>query len=145
MGEKHVGMSTDQQQHELYEHARKRVVQKKRLYIHFVLFLVGSLFLFFLNKVLNIGEDFLLDWYKWAIILWVLLFILHAVNVFFFSKFMNVEWERKQTERLILKQELRIAKLEKEFEKEEKLKAESAQFAQELENKKKPEDNQGIL
>ena len=138
-------MSTDNLQHELYEHARKRVVQKKRLYIHFVLFLVGGLFFFFLNKVLNIGQEFLEDWYKWAIILWMVFFLLHAINVFFFSKFMNVDWERKQTERLILKQELRIAKLEKEMDREAKLKAESEQFAAELKKKENPQDNQGIL
>lgn len=145
MGKKYVGMSTDNQQHELYEHARKRVVQKKRLYIHFVLLLVGSLILFFLNKVLNIGQEFLEDWYKWAIILWSLIFVLHAVNVFLFSKFMNVDWERKQTDRLIIKQELRIEKLEKEFALEEKLKAESEQYAAELKKKEKPQDDQGIL
>lgn len=138
-------MSTDSHQHELYEHARKRVAQKKRLYIHFVLFLVGSLFIYFLNAVLKIGEEFLVDWYKWAIILWSLFVILHAVNVFFFSKFMNVDWERKQTERLILKQQMKISKIEKSLDKEEKLKAESEQFAAELKKKENPQDNQGIL
>lgn len=31
-------------QHELYEYARRRMKQKKRLYFHFILFFVGSIF-----------------------------------------------------------------------------------------------------
>ena len=37
-------------QQELYEYARKRVKQKKRVYFHFILFFVGSVFLFVVNK-----------------------------------------------------------------------------------------------
>ena len=37
-------MEIDKEQHEKYEYARKRIKQKKRLYYHFILFLVGSLF-----------------------------------------------------------------------------------------------------
>ena len=42
------------EQHELYENARKRINQKKRLYQHFVVFLIGSVFLIILNKFLNV-------------------------------------------------------------------------------------------
>ena len=34
------------EQHELYEYARKRIKQKKRVYFHFVLLFLASLFLF---------------------------------------------------------------------------------------------------
>ncbi|MFT5791542.1 MAG: hypothetical protein ACI9LI_000878, partial [Saprospiraceae bacterium] len=48
-----------QEQHELYENARKRTKQKKRLYLHFVVFVVGSVFLFIMDRVLGIGEGYL--------------------------------------------------------------------------------------
>jgi len=48
---------------------------------------------------------------------------------------MNKDWERKQTEKLVLKQELKIAKLEKEIAQEAKLKAESEQYATEVKKK----------
>ena len=85
-----------------------------------------------LEKAFKVGETVFENWFVWAILLWFFLWILHFVNVFFTSKFMGKEWERKQTDKLVLKQELRIAKLEKELAYEEKLKAESKQYAQEL-------------
>ncbi len=64
------------EQHELLEHAQKRIVQKKRLYRHFVLFLIGAVFLVFLNKILEYGEAY--DWYLWGILLWLFLLVVHA-------------------------------------------------------------------
>ena len=81
------------EQHELYENARNRIKQKKRLYFHFVVFLIGSVFLIIINKVLNVGEQY--DWFVWAILIWFFLWILHFVNVFFTHPFMGKEWERK--------------------------------------------------
>ena len=121
------------EQHELYENARNRIKQKKRLYYHFIVFLVGSVFLIVLNKFLNIWEQF--DWFVWAILIWFFLFILHVINVYVTNKFMNKEWERKQTEKLVLKQELKIAKLEKAIAHEAKIKAESQQYATEVKKK----------
>ena len=127
------------EQHELYENARNRIKQKKRLYYHFIVFLVGSVFLIVLNKFLNIWEQF--NWFVWAILIWFFLFILHVINVYVTNKFMNKDWERKQTEKLVLKQELKIAKLEKEIAYEAKLKAESEQYATELKKKENPPSN----
>ena len=110
------------EQHELYENARYRIKQKKRLYYHFILFLVGSVFLIALNKIFNVGESIMQDWFVWAILGWFFLFVLHAVNVFITKRFMNRDWERKQIEKLIEKQEIRIAELQKHLEKEAELK-----------------------
>jgi len=121
------------EQFELYENARKRVNQKKRLYYHFILFLIGAVFLIIINKLLHIGEQY--DWFVWAIIIWLFLFILHFINVFITHKFMGKEWLRKQTEKLVLQQEVKIAQLEKEIAKESKLKAESEQYTAELKKK----------
>nr|MDJ0645875.1 2TM domain-containing protein [Flavobacteriaceae bacterium] len=64
------------EQHEVYENARKRIQQKKRLYYHFVLFLVGSVFIIVLNLFFNVGEQFG-EWFKYVIAVWFFLWILH--------------------------------------------------------------------
>ena len=124
-------------QHEIYENARKRVREKKRLYFHFIVFLIGSVFLIVIEKIFKISESVFENWFLWAIVLWSFLWILHFVNVFFTNKFMGKDWERKQTDKLVLKQELKIAKLEKNLAYEEKLKAESKQYSKELKEKDK--------
>lgn len=131
------------EQFELYENAKSRIKQKKRLYYHFIVFLIGSVFLIILNKFLNIGEEH--DWFVWAILAWLFLFIFHFINVFVTQKFMGKEWVDTQTEKLVLKQEQKIAKIEKEIEKETTLKIESIKYAAELnekENISKTENNQ---
>jgi hypothetical protein len=104
------------EQHEQLEYAQKRVAQKKKLYRHFLLFLVGSLFFIILNKALNYGGEY--DWYLWGILLWFFLLILHALNVFLLNPFMGQEWERSQRERLVAQQQERIAALQKEIDRE---------------------------
>ncbi len=104
------------EQHEQLEYAQKRILQKKRLYQHFVIFLVGALFLVILNKVLKYGEAY--DWYLWGILLWMFLLVIHTVNVFILHPFMGQEWERSQRERLVKKQRQRISELQKEMERD---------------------------
>lgn len=128
-------------QFELYENARKRLKQKKRLYNHFILFLVCSVFFIIINKVLNVGEPY--DWFVWAIIGWLFLFTLHFINVFFTNSFMDKEWEHKQIEKLVKKQELKIAQLEKQIEHEQNLKIKSQNFNSEnsINNKENAHEN----
>jgi len=121
---------------ELYENAKSRLEQKKRLYFHFILFLTGSVFLIVLNKFLNVGEQY--DWFVWVITVWFFIFILHFINVFITNKFMGKEWQKKQTEKLILKQEEKIAQLEKKIAKEAKLKSESMIYDAEFKKKEIP-------
>ncbi|MDP5231940.1 MAG: 2TM domain-containing protein [Cellulophaga sp.] len=104
----------DLEQHELLEDAQLRIKQKKRLYSHFVIFLVGSVFLILINKILKYGADY--NWFIWAITLWAFLFVIHVINVFVTQKFMGKDWERKQREKLVLKQKKKIATLQKEIE-----------------------------
>lgn len=133
-------MDAIKEQHELYENARKRTIQKKRLYYHFIVFVVGAIFLILLNKILKVGETVVENWFVWAITLWFFFFVLHFINVFFTNRFMGKEWERIQTEKLIQKQELRIAQLEKEMANEAALKAEKAQELYNFEKDKKESD-----
>jgi dihydrofolate reductase len=114
----------DKEQLELIKNAQKRIKQKKRLYIHFVLFLIGCLFLIVANTVLGIGENFTIfgkEWFLYAILLWSFLFIYHVFNVYVTHKFMGKAWEEKQLNKLVAKQNGGIEKLKKELAKEEKL------------------------
>ncbi|MDV7140583.1 2TM domain-containing protein [Maribacter sp. TH_r10] len=104
------------EQHDLMESAQTRIKQKKRLYEHFVIFLVGSVFLVLINKILKFGEAY--DWFIWAITFWAFLFAIHVFNVFITQKFMGKEWERNQREKLVIKQKQRIAEIQKEIETE---------------------------
>ncbi len=98
-------------QHELYEKARKRVKQKKRLYYHFILFLIGSVFLIILNTIFKVGEQFG-EWFKYAVSLWFFIWILHLVNVFITNRFFGKDWERIETEKLIEKHNYKSENLE---------------------------------
>ena len=102
------------EQHDLLEHAQARIKQKKRLYVHFVIFLIGSVFMIFINKILKYWATY--DWFIWAITFWAFLFVIHTVNVFVTQKFMGNAWERSQREKLVKKQKKRIAELQKEIE-----------------------------
>ena len=102
------------EQHELLENAQKRIKQKKRLFSHFVVFLIGSVFLVLINKILKFQEEY--DWFIWAITAWAFLFIIHAFNVFVTHQFMGKAWERSQREKLVAKQKQRIAEIQKEIE-----------------------------
>lgn len=111
----------DPVQKEMYELAHKRVVQKKRLFRHFIIFVVGSVFMIFLNLVLKLGYSIKiggLDWYIIGILIWLFILLIHASNVWIFSKFMGKEWTDRQIARLIKKQEEKIAALQLKVEKD---------------------------
>lgn len=103
-------------QHEQMEYAQRRINQKKRLYYHFVLFLVGSVFLVLLNKVFKYGAEY--NWFKWAILFWAFLFAIHLFNVYVTHHFMGRDWERKQREKLVEKQRARIQEISAEIDQE---------------------------
>lgn len=109
----------DNLQHEQYEYARKRIQQKKNVFLHFLLFVVGSIFLLIINKALNVGEPH--NWYIWAITGWAFLFVLHFVKVFITDSFMNKNWERHQVDKLVSMQQKKIQKLQSELDKENTL------------------------
>lgn len=95
--------------HEQYEYARRKIKQKKRLYFHFVLFVLGSL-------LLIVGHNFfdstvVTKWYLWIIIIWLFLFILHFIKIFITDRFMNKDWEREQIDRMIALQKKKIDQL----------------------------------
>lgn len=120
-GKKKPTPQIDKEQLELIQNAQKRIKQKKRLYIHFVIFLIGSLFLILGNTVLGIGEEFTLfgkEWFLFAVLLWLFFFIYHTFNVFITHKFMGKSWEQNQLDKLVALQQNRIEKLKSELKKE---------------------------
>jgi cell division protein FtsW (lipid II flippase) len=100
--------------HEQYEYARRRLRQKKRLYYHFVLFTLISIFLFTAHRFFDIGID--TNWSTWIIIVWLFLFILHFIKVFITDRFMNKYWERDQIDRLVALQQKKITQLQSKIE-----------------------------
>jgi dihydrofolate reductase len=136
-GKKKTTPSIDQEQLALIKAAEKRIKQKKRLYIHFVFFLIGAVILILANTLLGIGKDFKiagLEWFVIAIALWFFLFIYHFITVFITHKFMGKDWEDQQREILVSKQQERIELLKQEYLNEEKVIAKSQAYNQVIES-----------
>lgn len=135
-GKKKEVPQIDKEQLELIENAQKRIRQKKRLYIHFVIFLIGAVFLFLANTLFGIGDTaklFGVEWFVYVIILWLFLFVYHFVNVFITNKFMGKDWEKQQIDKLVNKQKVKIEALKKQLDIKEESNVESEQ-------KKKPKN-----
>jgi len=140
-GKKKQKTQIDATQLELIENAQKRIKQKKRLYIHFVVFLIGAVFLIVANTVLGIGKEFTLfgkEWFLFAILIWLFFFLYHLFNVFITHKFMGKAWEKDQLEKLVTKQQARIDKLKAGFVKEETLIAQSEVYNETSPKTEKP-------
>jgi hypothetical protein len=108
----------EQEQHELYEYARQRIKQKKRLYYHFVFSALVSIFSIIINKLIGVYTEN--NWFIWVITILSFIFILHFIRVFITDSFMNKKWERTQIDRLIQKQERKIEQLQKDLEQNNK-------------------------
>ncbi len=96
--------------HEQYEYARRRLKQKKLLYFHFVLFVLGSLLLFTTDQLFD--NAFISNWYLYLITVWLFLFTLHFIKIFITDRFMNKDWEREQIDRLVALQKKKIDQLQ---------------------------------
>ncbi len=141
-GKKKTVSQIDKDQLELIQNAQKRIKQKKRLYIHFVIFLIGAVFLIIANTILGIGKDFKIlgkEWFLYAILIWLFFFIYHIFNVFITHKFMGKEWEQNQIEKLVAKQKNRIEKIKAGLIKEETHIAESEIYNQVKSKKNQPQ------
>jgi hypothetical protein len=101
-------------QHELYEYARNRIRQKKRLIQHFIVFCIGCVFLFAANHLLAYHDE--TNWWIWVASLWCCLFVFHAIKVLITDSFMNKNWERAQIDKLMLKQTKKIEQLKNDLE-----------------------------
>ncbi|MCA0133357.1 dihydrofolate reductase [Winogradskyella alexanderae] len=134
-GKKKQVSTIDKDQLELIEYAQKRIRQKKRLYLHFVVFLIGAVFLIIANTVLGIGKDFTIagiNWFVYGILIWLFLFIYHFINVFITNKFMGKDWEKLQLDKLVNQQQQRIDALKRDILKEESKIAQSQAYNESL-------------
>jgi len=125
-------MSTN---YHLYENAKKRIRQRKRLFYHFVVFAIGVIFLLVLNKIFRVGEDTFSDWSYYVIGIWFFIWCIHFSNVHIFNRFMNKEWELRETERLIQKQEAKLSEISQTIEK--KFEAKKSAIEENLKTSKK--------
>lgn len=103
-------------QYELFEDAQRRIKQKKMLFFHFWVFILGCIFMVVINKLLY--SDVTYNWYLWGILAWSFLFLLHVVNVFIVNRFMGKDWERKHRQRLVELQQKKLLKMEVSIEQE---------------------------
>jgi len=103
-------------QHELYEYARRRMKQKKLLYFHFILFFVGSIFFVIIHRGLDLDFYPGSNWDIWAIVIWAFLFILHFIRVFITDSFMNKNWERAQIDKMVAKQERKMQQIQSKID-----------------------------
>ena len=113
------------EQYELFKNIEKRLKQKRLLYIHFFVMVLGCIFFTVANKVLDYGVDY--NWYIWASLLWLFLWLWHAMNVFVFNRFLGKEWQEKQREHLVAVQQKKLIKIEAAVEKEFAAQKEQAQ------------------
>ena len=121
-GKKKPVQQIDKEQLELIQNAQKRIKQKKRLYAHFVFFLIGSVFIIIANLVLDLGKEmrpFGVDWFVYPIVIWLFFFLYHAFNVFITHKFLGKDWEQKQLDKLVASQRERIDALKAQILEEE--------------------------
>lgn len=124
MSTKKYSSKIDPEQRELIERAQERAQQKRRLYQHFIIFLIGAVVLILLNVIFDLGQDirpFGIDWFVWAIIFWAIILLIHVFNVFITNRFFGKDWENRQVERLVAKQRQRIEELQRKVEKDHPL------------------------
>ncbi len=107
-----------QDQHFIYEKARKRIQQKKRFYIHFILFIIGASILYGLTLIKGFSLDNSPLIVYGIIAVWFVFLLLHFIRVFITTKFFDDEWERIQTEKLIKKHEKKVLQLEQKLQKQ---------------------------
>lgn len=105
----------DPLQKELIENAQRRIKEKRGLFTHFVVFLVGAIGLIIISQVLMKNKPSTLlgiEWWIWVLFAWLLLLIYHAFKVFITNRLLGPEWEKRQYERLVGKQQERITQIE---------------------------------
>ncbi|MVX36027.1 MULTISPECIES: 2TM domain-containing protein [Myroides] len=103
--------------YEMYDYARHRIKQKKYLFFHFVLFVLGSIAMFVINAFVQ-DTTVAPVWWPYAIGLWAFVLFLHFVNVTIVNRFMGKKWQDKQIARLIEQQKKKISELRTKVEKD---------------------------
>lgn len=103
---------------EQFEYAKTQIKQKKMLFFHFIVFVLGSILMICFNEWV---QDPVVsgNWWPYTVSLWAIVVFLHAVNVLIVNRFMGKKWQEQQVAKLIQQQQKKIdelrAKVEKDF------------------------------
>ena len=117
----------------LIEYAQNRIRSKKRLFFHFSIMIIGFISMLTSNLIFEFKKDIILfefPWSYWLCSIWFFLFFIHLFNVYVTNKFMGKKWEKNQMKKLVNKQQIKIAEIKTELEKEARIIAESQLFSQ---------------
>ena len=117
----------------LIEYAQNRIRSKKRLFFHFSIMIIGFISMLTSNLIFEFKKDIILfefPWSYWLCSTWFCLFFIHLFNVYVTNKFMGKKWEKNQMKKLVNKQQIKIAEIKTELEKEARIIAESQLFSQ---------------
>ena len=117
----------------LIEYAQNRIRSKKRLFFHFSIMIIGFISMLTSNLIFEFKKDVILfdfPWSYWLCSTWFFLFFIHLFNVYVTNKFMGKMWEKNQMKKLVNKQQIKIAEIKTELEKEARIIAESQLFSQ---------------
>lgn len=132
-GRKKTKTTINQEQLELIQYAQKRIKQKKRFYTHLAVFVIFSLILIIFNVGLGLADAttiLALPWSVFVTIIWLAILFWHFLNVFLLNRFMGKDWEQKQLQKLVSKQQAQIEKIKLNLEKEAPLIAQSEFYNQ---------------
>ena len=117
----------------LIEYAQNRIRSKKRLFFHFSIMIIGFISMLTSNLIFEFKKDIILfefPWSYWLCSTWFFLFFIHLFNIYVTNKFMGKMWEKNQMKKLVNKQQIKIAEIKTELEKEARIIAESQLFSQ---------------
>ncbi len=87
-------MSTQSNEDEIYQKARKRVEEKKGFYAHLAVYLVINILVVIIWAVTSFGRY---AWFIFPVGGWGVIVILHCLFVFVFNK--DARWEKKAVEK----------------------------------------------
>ena len=87
-------MSTQMSEQEIYQEAKKRVEEKKGVFIHFIVYILVNILLVII-WAFPAGGGY--PWFLWPLGGWGIGLIFHFLGVFVFSR--NTNWDRRQIEK----------------------------------------------
>ena len=128
----------DEEQIALVEYAQERIKSKRRLFYHFSIMLIGSSSMLIANLLFDFKADYIFfnyPWSYWLCILWLALLFYHVFNVYIKNKFMGKKWEKNQMKKLVNKQQIKIAEIKADLEKEARIIAESQLYSEKNPNR----------
>ena len=86
-------MSTQMSEEEIYQQARKRVEEKKGVFVHLIVYILVNILLIIIWAVTDAG----FPWFIFPLGGWGIGLLFHILGVFVFSRQSN--WERREIEK----------------------------------------------